>query len=172
LEEAISLYEWNVAVSAALFERLHDVEIVIRNAMHRQLKARHDGLQRPGSWFDDPYRELTERARKDVTEAKKRLTSLNRPLEEGRLVAELNFSFWAFLLSKRYKDNLWPWALRFAFPRWKGAPSALFDALQRLRDLRNRVAHHEPIIHRKLHLDERDCDRVLGAICSATREWS
>lgn len=171
-QEAVRLYEWNGRLSGALFERLADVEVVVRNALHQALRERHERLGRAGTWFDDPQGELTERARQDIAQARDSLNRLNRPHEQGRLVAELGFGFWAFLLSKRYKDNLWPWTLRFAFPHWQGSPNGLFEAMQSLRQLRNRVAHHEPVINRNVKQDDSFCDRILGAICPTTRTWS
>lgn len=40
-ELAWDLYEWNAEISAALFEVIHHVEVLVRNAMMRQLEALH-----------------------------------------------------------------------------------------------------------------------------------
>ena len=34
---AVALYEWNLAMSAAVFETLAAVEVILRNAFHLQL---------------------------------------------------------------------------------------------------------------------------------------
>jgi hypothetical protein len=38
---SLRLYEWNIAASAAFFESLHVLEVVLRNALHEQLAALH-----------------------------------------------------------------------------------------------------------------------------------
>jgi hypothetical protein len=40
-----------------------------------------------------------------------------------------------------------------------------------LRDLRNRIAHHEPIFSRDLAADDRTILEVIGWMCADTRAW-
>jgi len=48
----VALYEWNLAVSAAMFETLGAVEVILRNAFHRQLVSRHADRGGTGNWYD------------------------------------------------------------------------------------------------------------------------
>ncbi|MBE9924301.1 Abi family protein [Cellulosimicrobium cellulans] len=65
----------------------------------------------------------------------------------GKVVAELMFGFWSYLTDNLHEKTLWVPALHQAF-----APgvdrSALHAALTDLRDVRNRIAHHESIFDR------------------------
>jgi hypothetical protein len=72
----------------------------------------------------------------------------------GRLVAELHFGFWCSLFDVRYEhgQRLWPWLAQEIAPY---APKAsrqrkiLSARLNRIRLLRNRIFHYEPIWHWK-----------------------
>lgn len=47
---AIRLYAWNVRVASALMEMLGHVEVIVRNAIHRELTAAHAASGRAGEW--------------------------------------------------------------------------------------------------------------------------
>jgi hypothetical protein len=159
---AITLYEWHAELTGALLPVVAHVEVVVRNAIHRELRAYHEAL-RPSSelrWFDRPCwlptqrpGWFTQRALDDIAKAQRRVG--DRPgtvrTPAGRVVAELSFGFWKFLLSPHYQHSFWSPALRHAFP---GAPRASAPAgreqvsrpIDQLHALRNRLAHHEPVL--------------------------
>jgi hypothetical protein len=169
---ALRLYEWNSAVSGALYETLGHVEVVLRNALHQALSEHHAASGRPGSWFDDPARLLTQRMRDDVGLARERLAARRVPVTPGRVVAELTFGFWRFLLAKQYEHTLWIPALSHAFPLLRPSRrTAISRRVDRLNALRNRIAHHEPIHRRRLDLDHRDVLFVARAVCDDTARW-
>jgi len=101
LDAAVARYRWNAAVSAALWESIGHAEVVLRNAAHDALSARHAARGRPGQWYEDPGRELDQYARDDVAKAIRRLKA-GAPPPAGKVVAELSFGFWRYLLAKRY----------------------------------------------------------------------
>ncbi len=47
--EALRLYTWNTALSAAFYGPLQGLEVAVRNAMHRELSARYGP-----AWYDNP----------------------------------------------------------------------------------------------------------------------
>jgi hypothetical protein len=106
LDRAVELYLWNAAVAGALWKVLGRVEVVLRNVLHDALTARYQRLGRAGQWYDDPVRELAEHARDDITRARQRLQGAGAPLLPGKIVAELSFGFWRFLLARRYTATL------------------------------------------------------------------
>lgn len=115
LPAAVRPYEWNVTASGAFYEALSIAEVVLRNALHAQLTAFHATLA--GHWYDDPMGVLSEAARDDITTARARVQRLGRSETPGRILAELNLSFWKFLLAKRYETSLWkPSAPRLSPP--------------------------------------------------------
>lgn len=90
----------------------------------------------------------------------------------NQLVAELNFGFWRFLVAKQYRTTLWPLAGKYAFPNIDPSQiQELSTVMGRLHDLRNRIAHHEPIHMRNLDRDFADCLWVIGGVCLTTKQW-
>lgn len=169
----VALYEWNLAVSAALFETLGAAEVILRNAFHRQLAERHSARGGAGPWYDSPR--LDRKGQQDILTAKARATGFGRKPElPGKVVAELSFGFWRYLVAKRYQAVIWP-ALQNAFPNHPadGRPPRIDveDRMQRIHVLRNRIAHHEPVFRRDLAHDHDDILTLVGWVSKAGRDW-
>jgi hypothetical protein len=173
LDAAVSLYEHNTALSGTFFQSLSCLEVILRNALHDQLTAWHDARSRPGQWYHDPAHLLEGRARQDIAIARDRLRQRHKTETPGRIVAELSFGFWRFLIGKRYQATLWPQALRFAFPYLQPKPvrSRVSDPVDSLHRLRNRIAHHERIHHERLADRYRDLLLVAGLIHPEALAW-
>lgn len=170
LDAAVELYRWNAAVSAALWESIGHAEVVLRNAIHDALSERHTARSRPGQWYDDPAHELDQHARDDIATAIRRTRAGASP-PAGKVVAELSFGFWRYLLAKRYTAALWP-ALRPAFPFLDGSDRRLLETpVAIVHRLRNRVAHHEPVIAEDLAAVHAAVLTIVGAADPALRTW-
>lgn len=177
LPRALALYRWNAQVSAAMWQVLGHGEIVLRNAIHAALTTRHERAGRPGYWFDDPAYGLHETAAHEVGLARRRATRIRvgrksvDPVPDGKIVAELSFGFWRYLLAKRYAPTLWP-AIRHGFPH---LPSRRREHLEqpviRLHKLRNRIGHHEPVIHEDLRGRVKDVAAVLDSVDADLAGW-
>jgi hypothetical protein len=85
-------------------------------------------------------------------------------------VAELSFGLWRFLVAARYERSLWRRCLYRAFPG-EGRRKVVHAKLAVLHELRNRIAHHEPIHNRPLRQRYADALTVTGWICPVTRDW-
>lgn len=171
LDQAVLLYRWNAEVAGSLWVALGHTEIVLRNALHDALTARHARLGRAGLWLDDPAGELSQRARDDTAKAKQRLQQAGATIAPGKIVAELSFGFWRFLLAKRYTAKLWL-AMRPAFPHLPSADRRLLEEpVARLHLLRNRLAHHEPLISEPLAARYVDLLTVVGFVDPGLRAW-
>lgn len=169
--KAIRIYEWNLAISGDLYEALGILEVVLRNALSTQLAAHHGTLV--GHWYDDPLGVLSVPAHEDIDAARRRVRRLRRPETTGRVIAELNFGFWKFLLAKRYEATLWTGYLRHAFPNLQPqSRTFVYRALDELHTLRNRIAHHEPIHDRDLTADMLTIYRLLDWIDADVRAWA
>ncbi|CAB4712462.1 unannotated protein [freshwater metagenome] len=173
LPSALRLYEWNCSVSAALFELLGHVEITVRNALHDQLTSWCAEKGVSGHWFDNGHGLLLPPAMSDIEKAKQRLIRADKPIKPSAVVSELNFGFWRFLLTKRYRTTLWPAIGHRAFPNLGSRdPTTFFQRVQRLHDLRNRIAHHEPVHWRHLDRDFTDCLMAIRSVCEDTERWA
>lgn len=172
LDRALELYSWNAVVAGAFFEDLGHLEVVLRNALHAQLEAWHARTGRSGEWYDDPSGVLDNHRRDDIAAARWRFARKHQVETPGKILAELNFGFWRFLLDKKYQTTLWAPALRHGFPFLTPRSRLLvYEPLDHLHRLRNRIAHHEPVHY--LPLDDRHDDllRVVGFIDPVVEAW-
>ena len=170
----LARYLWNMALCESLYSALQLCEVALRNSIHRHLThifGRED-------WFDDSRFTLTPWAADEVQKAKARIVRMNKPPIPARIVAELQFGFWTSLFEDHYEKRtpFLPDAIKGVFPR---LPKSLHhrknrkNDLDKIRALRNRVFHHERIIHWK-DLDEQHAAilRVIGWISPELHEMA
>lgn len=78
-------------------------------------------------------------------------------------------------LSRRYLTTLWIPALQNAFPNTdldaNSLQRSIENDVQQLHFLRNRAAHHEPLLRRDLHDDLDRARRVMTCISPVAGNW-
>lgn len=170
LAAAVRLYEWNTQVSAAWWHDIAHLEVLVRNAIHQQLSSWCERTYGHCYWYDDPGGFFTPAHTADIAAAKGRLRRLGRPEEPGRIVAELNFGFWRYVLAGHYELSLWRPSMHRAFP---GQPRrrGIHERLARLHQLRNRIGHHEPIYDRPLASLHNTLMEIATWISPETADW-
>jgi hypothetical protein len=146
-DRAVALYEWNVSLAGACFEAFHYVEIIVRNAIDRELRTHFAEERRGIPWFLLPapgkhqatFAESIERVRKRLRD--------QGPQRETRdqILAGVDFGFWTSLLHSE-NEELWRQALRKAFPHSSGKRKDVVAALEALRIFRNKLAHHDSLL--------------------------
>lgn len=147
-EAALDLYEWNTAASAAFFASLSWVEVALRNALSDTLEHWCEDFD--GHWYDDPRGVFNGQTLGAIARARSKSRRSGRE-SPGRVIAELSFGFWRFLLTGAYQSTLWTPCLRDLFPGTKR--EHIEHLVATLYILRNRIAHHEPIYERDLTKD-------------------
>lgn len=163
-ELALSLYTWNTAVASAFYGPLQTCEVTLRNAVNAQLAPTY-GVE----WFNNTTLMRGDEIRM-AGNAQDALTRMGKAMTPGRVIAELGFGFWVGLFANAYDQTIWRTHLFRAFhPRLQRHD--LFENLDKLRTLRNRVAHHEPIFHRDLMADYKRLIVILGSLSSPVMEW-
>ncbi|GAB2833803.1 Abi family protein [Streptomyces chlorus] len=168
---ALALYRWNSDLAAAFFEPLGHLEIMLRNALDARLVARQQRRGRTAEWYVDTAVPLSGNARSDIAQARQRAGRNTPVVPRGKIIAELSFGFWRFLLARQYRANLWP-DLAGAFPHAPNrALPTVEDPVKRLHKFRNRIAHHEGIWHLPLEARRDDIQTVLGFIAPAAAAW-
>lgn len=164
---AYELYIWNIQISAALLEVISLYEVALRNAIINALEPSY----RIHSILNDNFiRALKPAAREELLRVVNKLSPHKtyefyftngrlQPLRidtteisPGKVVAELNFIFWENMLSRTHRIR---WINHFnkAFPNACISTSNERDSIindihsitGRVRYLRNRICHHEPI---------------------------
>lgn len=159
-------YTWNQELCASLYPWLSAVEVTLRNSIHRTLSADTNTL----FWFDNPNLIKKSYEIKMIRSAKEELLRQEKPLEAGRIIAELNFGFWTSLFHSdyEYKQILWPRLIPEIFPSLPKRLRTRKELSHRLRDirlLRNRVFHYEPICHwRDLQQKYVDLQEILHGL--------
>jgi hypothetical protein len=142
--DLFACYAWNMALSEAFYPSLQVLEVALRNTIHKAVSRQ----ARRSDWYDDPGIIRFPTDRDMVNQAKNNLAKKQKPLDPGRVVAELSFGFWTSLLDRRYEQVLWPALLKACFPYMPRAirtRANISRRFQRIRTLRNRIFHHEPI---------------------------
>jgi len=145
--KTLSRYALNMALSEALYPVLQFAEIGLRNSVHKAMSDRCG----TDAWYDHANARLPSWQSQKVVEAKRTLQSNRKQETPGRMVAELNFGFWTGFFNREHaQTGVGHYLARRAFPH---APTAeqnfnkLGQHWKKIRDLRNRVFHHERIIH-------------------------
>jgi hypothetical protein len=147
------------------------VEIALRNAIACELVQMATDAGAGREWWE--HREwFDERSLEDIDKSIGRLERLGRDVSHGRLVAELNLGFWRYLLDKRNDRRLWRRGLYRAFPAFTGSRADVYKVVMDLNNLRNRIAHHEPIFGSDHAAVERSFLQLLGWICADYQEWA
>ncbi|MDZ3835967.1 MAG: Abi family protein [Rhodospirillales bacterium] len=152
---ALELYALNTQVSEALYTPLQMLEVALRNRIHNVMRrARRD------RWFEDEGLLKVAVQREQLTKAMQGLRDNMKEVSAGGVVAALTFSFWTAMFSPVYED-LWQTTLHRVARRENGKGLRRKDLaapLAHIRVLRNRVAHHEPVLHWDL---PKHYDRIL-----------
>ena len=68
---------------------------------------------------------------------------------EGKVIAELTLYFWKRLYGPEYEQTLWRTTLKRTFPDKKLSRAEVAIHLENLYQSRNRLAHHEPVLHKR-----------------------
>lgn len=170
---ALVLYAWNANISSALLAPLHICEVVIRNAVADALEAVYGPL-----W---PWSQGFERSLPDSPQgysSRKEIQSVRRSAETtGSLIPELKFVFWQKMFTGRFDDRIWNNHLLCVFPNLDKTLSIatlrqnIYNDLEQLRKLRNRIAHHEPIFTRSLDSDYHKVIHLIQCRCIITADW-
>jgi len=170
---AIEYYHWNSLLSQSLYLPLQTWEITLRNKLNRFLIWKYNA-----AWPYDQraLRAFTRNENRRLSETKDRLGGPRRAsqIPTDSIVADLSAGFWVSLLTKSYDVTFaWRYNLTRIFPHDPRIDRRLASATcDQLLDLRNRVAHHEPIMHLDL-VEMRDCLSVMiDGMCSATQAYT
>jgi hypothetical protein len=165
--DALALYHWNTELCQAMYLPLQIWEISLRNKLNSFIRRLYGD--------DWPYqqntivRQLKSHDKKKLSDARLRQQKRRKTnkASTGSIVADLSAGFWVSLLSEGYEVPF----------RWNNSIGRVFsyDATMdretahtlcsRILEVRNRVAHHEPIYQMPLTDRCKEAERVIKAIC-------
>lgn len=158
---ALARYLWNIALSESFYPSIQLCEITLRNQLYTQVAQKFNDID----WLNNAAILVNHRDREDVEAIRLSLLKRNRDASAHRIIPELSFGFWSGLLHKRYEGVFWPWLLKPCFPylaKRNRTQSYVFQRLNDIRQLRNRIFHHEKIGHltNLLDIHQEICDVI------------
>lgn len=143
-ERALALYGWNIQISEAFFPVLGASEVCLRNIISARLVSLYGQ-----TWWDDQafMKQIRSRGTRIVKTARDKLRTKGA-VTSGGMTPELNFGFWVNMLLPRHELVFWP-DLHESFSNLPATVNydRLYQRCDAVRDFRNRVFHHEPILH-------------------------
>ena len=184
--EALRLYQRNIDLSGAAYEALHVVEVFLRNALDARLSvwnaAQTDPVTRQphsADWLLDPARLLRRLVGPNISRATDQARAAlrgraGRVVSHPDVVAQVSFGTWRYLLPDRDpgRRRLWNDALHAAFPHLSGTTADLVARVDGIYQLRNRVAHLEPVLRSGVVRRDFTAMRwVLAAMNPDLEEW-
>ena len=149
-KKAMTLYRLNLRLSQELFTVISCFEIALRNSVDKHCKNSigNDWLQNgiiTGGIFNNNQCRLTAN---NISDA---IAKLGRNYSHNKLVAELGFGFWRYIFAQNQYLATGRTLLRI-FPAKPTSTAStqynqtfVFNQLAQINNLRNRIAHHEPI---------------------------
>lgn len=159
---ALALYEWNIQAACAIQQDLCHLEIGLRNAYDAAIRAHWTGqidwTSQPTAVFPptlstrghkgstNPKAVVDVNARQRALLTKARQDAGGPAAPPGKVIAELSLGFWRYLSVKSHEKALWVPYLHHAFPAGTDRARDIDSRVHRLHTLRNRVAHHEPLL--------------------------
>lgn len=157
--ELISLYFYNIQLSESLYPTLNFFEVSLRNSMYEAFKTEFNRAD----WYNQPNL-FNGKLLAQLTEVKSRLSNKGIQQTPNQIISELTLGFWVGLFNSAYEQMIWrryPNLLKLIFPKIPKKYRqriVIANRLNPIRDLRNRVFHHEPILLMK------DLDKIHQTI--------
>ncbi len=153
-ERAAELYHWTGEVAGALLVDFRHFEVILRNHIHWAMRD-HVAVNHPtivGEWYENEnwvkHRWWNPDAQRELDRAQEKAGGPG--VRVDRVIAELTFGFWRYLVASRYEQSFWGPVLDDSFTNIPGKTPKerrfmIEQEMIALHRLRNRLAHHQPI---------------------------
>ncbi len=149
-EKAIDLYKQNIQKSMEMYELLSFFEIILRNKIDEHYKIKYHYEVGSENWlkfaastkgFYDHTQTL--KTKESIVHG---ISSLGKNYSHNKLIAELNFGFWRFQFAPKEFRAAGSSLHQIFIKRPKGTNhTVIFNKLRLINNIRNRIAHYEPI---------------------------
>ena len=141
------LFFLNMEIAAALWVHIAVFESTFRTFLIEKLSL----VYGQSDWWT-VVDLLSKKDLKDVRKVIGRLKSRNLDVTPTFIAENLSFSFWVELLGKRYHETIWLKIIKY-MPVYPGRREDFYNKAREIRNLRNSIAHHGPIMRRNLIRD-------------------
>lgn len=145
-ERAEMLYRANLRLSEKMYSIIGLFEIILRNSIDR-----HFIPLKGNTWLEDAvveggYFDISPGCEDSFHAVQEAIYKLGLDYTHDRLIAKLTFGFWAYQFGAKEFAASGSTLLEIFPNRPKGTrQKMIFQDLIRINDIRNRIAHYEPI---------------------------
>ena len=167
-KKAILIYKENLKVAQSFYPLISFFEVVLRNKLNHELSNYFSDsdwiINQKTKMMSDPSLSLFDKKKQifitndflknSIEKSEKRLKRLNLTITSSRIIADQSFGFWTEFFEVHHYKLL------------KGRPIKIFDnlpagmgrkevsdRLNKIRMIRNRISHNEPICFKGTFLD-------------------
>lgn len=161
---AFNLYLYNARLSKAFLFPLHILEVALRNRISSIFSEYGDNWPIEQSFRAALSQESLRALDKAIERAKTNKTE--------DIVATLTFDFWSNLFRSEYDRSLWQTHMHTVLPNTKITRKQFKKIAKDINDLRNRIAHHEPIHFFNISQWHKKIMDVLSWIDTETYLWA
>ena len=169
--QALATYEENLLFCTRYFVAVHFLEVTLRNEINGILGANigPDWFLRQDALIHPQTRQL-EDARKRLRKQGKRQPS------PDDILAELSLGFWVGILNAGYERDQQYWR-KHLHKGFRHRPQGydrkqLFHRFDDIRHFRNRVFHHDRILHKNPARKLSECLEAIGWINPDAQRWA
>lgn len=165
---AFELYLYNARLCKAFLFPLHVVEVTLRNAIDEVLSSLHGADWHLAATLQSV---LTPESLASLRKATSRATKSGVARKDD-VVSCLTFDFWSNLFRSHYDRSIWQTNMGQLLPCAAGMTRSQFKPLvMEINQLRNRIAHHEPIFAQDVSRHYRSMLDAVALRCPIAANW-
>lgn len=168
-EAVLKKYHFNITLSEAMIPALHYLEICLRNRMDQLFCGIYGA-----AWLINNPKDLMIFP-EDIKKIQKIVARVerenHREATHGDIISQMTFGFWCSFFHRKYDPVIWHRkdSILSVFPhlqRVNRKRSHIEQRIGKIKDIRNRIAHYEPIWNGKTSMIEIHtiCLDLIGAI--------
>ncbi len=172
--DSLALYNWNAQLASALLYPFHIFEVSIRNAVSDAIGSTHTTNWHKATSFERSLKKSKYGycPKDDLAKVSQKHAQLSKA------IPEFKFVFWEKMLTARYQKQIWDNHIYTVFQNHTTLGLSKYDLrdhlrlrIESVREVRNRVAHHEPILRFDIPLLLANMEEVIKLRCTDTSNW-
>jgi len=172
LDKSLELYAWNAQVSAGLMLYANFAEVAVRNAVDDALVSIY-GAQWP---WNSTFEQSLPAPKRGFSTRNELINVRGQHPSTGKVIADLRFVFWEKMFTARFDQRIWTPHIHRVFPGAGGYPVSqtrtdIHSDLWTVRQIRNRIAHHEPLLSVDLNALVATLERLVSRRSPDTCAW-
>ena len=166
-EKAIKLFVYNLKLSSELYKLIHVFELSTRNIFDIFLSKRYDR-----NWINrnDLLTGNNGKNNKLIIDISNAKNNCKNKKNKDDIISNLSLGFWVNLLSSSNNDKIWQPSLRKIFFGYNR--NEIHDIFMNIKDIRNRIAHHETIFNKKIDKTKNNILLILKIYSNDLYRWS